>query len=158
MQGLKAAMAVFCTACICAELVAQITESGWARRGIKVVAGLYILAAALRVLPQLKAEGNVFSVPTVSSVELGTWEQATLAQTQTQLEQDLEERFRHEADVSAGVTLALRSASDSVTVDSATVTPAADCTPEQQQAVEKIVEEALGVRPEWNAPGGEIQP
>ena len=156
MQGLKAAMAVFCTACICAELVAQITESGWARRGIKVVAGLYILA--LRVLPQLKAEGNVFSVPTVSSVELGTWEQAALAQTQTQLEQDLEERFRREAGVSAGVTLALRSASDSVTVDSATVTPAADCTPEQQQAVEKIVEEALGVRPEWNAPGGEIQP
>ena len=83
MQGLKAAMAVFCTACICAELVAQITESGWARRGIKVVAGLYILAAALHVLPQLKAEGNVFSVPTVSSVELGTWEQAALAQTQT---------------------------------------------------------------------------
>ena len=154
MQGLKAAMAVFCTACICAELVAQITESGWARRGIKVVAGLYILAVALHVLPQLKAEGNVFSVPTVSSVELGTWEQAALAQTQT----DLEERFRREAGVSAGVTLALRSASDSVTVDSATVTPAADCTPEQQQAVEKIVEEALGVRPEWNAPGGEIQP
>ena len=149
MQGLKAAMAVFCTACICAELVAQITESGWARRGIKVVAGLYILAAALHVLPQLKAEGNVFSVPTVSSVELGT---------QTQLEQDLEERFRREAGVSAGVTLALRSASDSVMVDSVTVTPAADCTPEQQQAVEKIVEEALGVRPEWNAPGGEIQP
>lgn len=156
MHGLKAAMAVFCTACICAELVAQITESGWARRGIKVVAGLYILAAALHVLPQLKAEGNVFSLPTVSSVELG-WEQAALAQTQTQLEQDLEERFRREAGVSAGVALSLRSASDSVTVDSVTVTPAADCTPEQQQAVEKIVEEALGVRPEWNAPGGETQ-
>lgn len=89
MQGLKAAMAVFCTACICAELVAQITESGWARRGIKVVAGLYILAVALHVLPQLKTEGNVFSVPTVSSVELGTWEQAALAQTQTQLEAGL---------------------------------------------------------------------
>ena len=100
----------------------------------------------------------MFSIPTVSSVELGTWEQAALAQTQTQLEQDLEERFRREAGVSAGVALALRSASDSVTVDSVTVTPAADCTPEQQQAVEKIVEEALGVRPEWNAPGGEIQP
>ena len=110
------------------------------------------------MLPQLKAEGNVFSIPTVSSVELGTWEQAALAQTQTQLEQDLEERFRREAGVSAGVALALRSASDSVTVDSVTVTPAADCTPEQQQAVERIVEEALGVRPEWNAPGGEIQP
>ena len=100
----------------------------------------------------------MFSVPIVSSVELGTWEQAALAQTQTQLEQDLEERFRREAGVSAGVTLALRSASDSITVDSVTVTPAADCTPEQQQAVEKIVEEALGVRPEWNASGGEIQP
>lgn len=158
MQGLKAAMAVFCTACICAELVAQITESGWARRGIKVVAGLYILAAALHALPQLKAEGKVFSVPAVSSVELGTWEQAALNQTQMQLEQNLEERFRREAGVSAGVVLALRSASDGVVVDSVAVTPAADCTPEQQQAVEKIVEEALGVRPEWTAPGGETQP
>ena len=155
MQGLKAAMAVFCTTCICAELVAQITESGWARRGIKVVAGLYILAAALHALPQLKAEGRSFSV---SSVELGTWEQAALAQTQTQLEQDLEERFRREVGVSAGVTLILRSASDGVVVDSVAVTPAADCTPEQQQAVEKIVEEALGVRPKWKAPGGETQP
>lgn len=158
MQGLKAATVVFCTACICAELVAQITESGWTRRGIKVVAGLYILAAALHALPQLKAEGRSFSVPTVSSVELGTWEQAALAQTQTQLEQDLEERFRREAGVSAGVTLVLRSASEGVVVDSVVVTPAADCTPEQQQAVEKIVEEALGVRPEWTAPGGETQP
>ena len=70
----------------------------------------------------------------------------------------MEERFRRGAGVSAGVTLVLRAASGSVTVDSVTVTPAADCTPEQRQAVEKIVEEALGIRPEWNAPGGEIQP
>ena len=91
-------------------------------------------------------------------MELGTWEQAAWAQTQTQLEQNLEERFRREAGVSAGVTLALRSASDGVVVDSVTVTPAADCPPEQQQAVEKIVEEALGIGPEWTAPGGETQP
>ena len=33
----------FCLACVCAELLVQLVEAGWARRCIKVVAGLYIL-------------------------------------------------------------------------------------------------------------------
>ena len=32
----------FCLACVCAELLVQLVEAGWARRCIKVVAGLYI--------------------------------------------------------------------------------------------------------------------
>ena len=56
MQNIKAAVAVFCTACICAELTAQLTGQGWARRSIKAVAWLYILAVVLCVLPQAKGE------------------------------------------------------------------------------------------------------
>ena len=38
----------FCLACVCAELLVQLVEAGWARRCIKVVAGLYILTVLLR--------------------------------------------------------------------------------------------------------------
>lgn len=38
----------FCLACVCTELLVQLVEAGWARRCIKVVAGLYILTVLLR--------------------------------------------------------------------------------------------------------------
>ena len=62
MQALKRAAAVFCIACICAELLAQMTDRGWARRCIKTVAGLYILVAFWNALPQLP-EREAFSLP-----------------------------------------------------------------------------------------------
>ena len=43
MQPLERAVAIFCIACICAELTTQLAGSTWARRCIKAVAGLYIL-------------------------------------------------------------------------------------------------------------------
>ena len=51
MQTLKSAAVVFCTACICAELLARLTGNNWARRCIKAVAGLYILVVLLQVIP-----------------------------------------------------------------------------------------------------------
>ena len=55
MQALTHAVAVFCIACLCAELLTLFvppTSSGWARRSIKAVAGLYILVVFARTLPQ----------------------------------------------------------------------------------------------------------
>ena len=40
----------FCLACVCTELLVQLVEAGWARRCIKVVAGLYILTVLLRAI------------------------------------------------------------------------------------------------------------
>ena len=40
MQPLERAVAIFCIACICAELTTQLAGSTWARRCIKAVAGL----------------------------------------------------------------------------------------------------------------------
>ena len=80
MQTLKAATVVFCTACICAELVAQMTGSDWARRCIKAVAGLYILVVLLQALPQIRADIQSFTVPETASVEFGTLEQLILAE------------------------------------------------------------------------------
>ena len=76
MQTLKSAAVVFCTACICAELLARLTGNSWARRCIKAVAGLYILV----VLLQLRTEVQSFSVPDLSPTSMGTLEDAIRAE------------------------------------------------------------------------------
>ena len=80
MQTLKSAAVVFCTACICAELLARLTENSWARRCIKAVAGLYILVVLLQVIPQLRTEVQSFSVPDLSPASMGTLEDAIRAE------------------------------------------------------------------------------
>ena len=54
MQAFQRAAAVFCMACIGAELVSLFGGQGWAGRCIKAVAGLYILAVLLAQLPHLQ--------------------------------------------------------------------------------------------------------
>ena len=76
MQTLKSAAVVFCTACICAELLARLTGNSWARRCIKAVAGLYILV----VLLQVRTEVQSFSVPDLSPTSMGTLEDAIRAE------------------------------------------------------------------------------
>ncbi len=56
MQALERAAAVFCTACICAELAARFVGPGWGQKCIKAVAGLYILVAFADALPGAKAQ------------------------------------------------------------------------------------------------------
>ena len=87
MQTLKAAAVIFCTACIGAELVTQLTGNGWARQCIKVVAGLYILVVLLRAVPQLKAEVQSFTVPETTRVQLGTLEELVQAELAAREEQ-----------------------------------------------------------------------
>ena len=65
MQTLKSAAVVFCTACICAELLARLTGNSWAQRCIKAVAGLYILVVFARTVPQAHVHP---SAPNRSSV------------------------------------------------------------------------------------------
>ena len=79
MQTLKSAAVVFCTACICAELLARLTGNSWARC-IKAVAGLYILVVLLQVIPQLRTEVQSFSVPDLSPASMGTLEDAIRAE------------------------------------------------------------------------------
>ena len=80
MQTLKSAAVIFCTACICAELLARLTGNSWARWCIKAVAGLYILVVLLQVIPQLRTEVQSFSVPDLSPASMGTLEDAIRAE------------------------------------------------------------------------------
>ena len=52
MQALERAAAVFCTACICAELLSRFVGQGWGQKCIKAVAGLYILVMFARTVPR----------------------------------------------------------------------------------------------------------
>ena len=75
MQALTHAVAVFCIACLCAELLTLFvppTSSGWARRCIKAVAGLYILVVFARALPKARAQLQAFSLPQAQPVFFGT--------------------------------------------------------------------------------------
>ena len=140
MQNIKAAVAVFCTACICAELTAQLTGQGWARRSIKAVAGLYILAVVLCVLPQAKGEWQAFALPAAS-----------------QLEDTLEARCREELGAEVTIRIELEETAEGVQVHSLTVTPTGEVE-ETRDAVEELLQHTLGVSPVWNVPGGENTP
>ena len=72
MQPLERAVAIFCIACICAELTTQLAGSTWARRCIKAVAGLYILVVFARTLPKAGAQLQAFSMPQAQPAFFGT--------------------------------------------------------------------------------------
>ena len=60
----------FCLACVCAELLVQLVEAGWARRCIKVVAGLYILTArTAQWLQPVQASASIEGVETTILTE-----------------------------------------------------------------------------------------
>ena len=72
MQALERAAAVFCTACICAELLSRFVGQGWGQKCIKAVAGLYILVVFARTLPKAGAQLQAFSLPQAQPAFFGT--------------------------------------------------------------------------------------
>lgn len=156
MQNIKAAVAVFCTACICAELTAQLTGQGWARRSIKAVAGLYILAVVLCASAG-KEEWQTSALPAASSVELGTQKETVLRAAASQLEETLEARCREELGTEVAIRIELEETAEGVQVHSLTVTPTGEVE-ETRDAVEELLQHTLGVSPVWNVPGGENAP
>ena len=93
MQALEHAAAVFCTACICAELAARFVGPGWGQKCIKAVAGLYILVAFADALPGAKAQLTAPKLPQAETTSVGSLEDAILAQTEEEL--SLSPRGRH---------------------------------------------------------------
>lgn len=91
MQAFQRATAVFCMACIGAELVSLFGGQSWAGRCIKAVAGLYILAVLLAQLPRLPGKimtafsGNTAPAVT-SAAQPDALETEILTETKAQLE------------------------------------------------------------------------
>ena len=155
MQTLKTASVVFCTACICAELLAQLTGDEHGNRGIKAIAGLYILAVALQAVPNLRAEWVHVSMPSVSSVSLGTQNEVVLSQAEKQLEQTLETQCLEAAGVTPSITLSLEETAGQVSATTAKVQLPEGCTAEQKQTIERLFQQTLGIAPEFETANGE---
>ena len=100
-------MAVFCTACICAELVGQLLGDVRGRQCIKAAAGLYILVALFHALPGIRAGVDGFAPPAAQAASFGTAEETILRQARQDLAARLEAQIRDQTGLEAELAVAL---------------------------------------------------
>lgn len=148
MQALRGATAAFCTACICAEVFAQLTGEGWPRRCIKAVAGLYILVVLLHALPGAKAELAAFSAPQAAALDIGTAEQNVLAEAERELELSVAARCRESTGVEVSLNITLAEAGGEVSVQSVQAALPALCTQAQREEAANFITRTLGKEPQ----------
>ena len=161
MQALERAAAVFCTACICAELLTRFVGPGWGQKCIKAVAGLYILVVFADALPEAKAQLTALELPQASAVSVGTFEDAVLAQAETELSRTLENLCAEETGVSVKLDVTLHQTSEGVKAAEVQIVPQWETSAAQKQAVEAFLNEQLQLAPEcmrWESPGGKDVP
>ena len=153
MQALERVAAVFCTACICAELLSRFVGQGWGQKCIKAVAGLYILVVFADALPGAKAQFTALELPQVPAVSVGSLEDAVLAQTA--------ERCLSEAGVSLRLNISLSRTAEGVEAAEVQIVPRDAVAASQKRAIEALLEGQLQLGPEcikWNSPSGEDVP
>ena len=162
MQALERAAAVFCTACICAELLSRFVGQGWGKKCIKAAAaGLYILVVFADALPGAKAQFTALELPQVPAVSVGSLEDAVLAQTAEELSRTLEERCLSEAGVSLRLNIILSQTAEGVEAAEVQIVPRDAVTASQKRAIETLLKGQLQLGPEcikWNSPSGEDVP
>lgn len=150
MQTLQRAAAVFCIACISAELVALLAGAARTARCIKALAGLYILAVLLSQLPGIPKAIHA-AMPTNSvSQSASQWKWAgteLLSQTEKQLETLCVEQCRQQFGVTIQASIRLETVGQEVSVCQAVVAFPKDCGNSTRQAVLEYLEQELGVVP-----------
>jgi hypothetical protein len=149
MKELKAAVAVFCAGCICAEMLVQLTQQTRARRCIKAVAGLYIVAALLRAVPGVAAQSANVELPGSTQADFGSFTQNVLEQTAQSLEETLQNTIRASTGCSVQLQITLRQTQTGVAAAAVQVTAEEPVeilglTPEQQAEIETLLRGQLG--------------
>ena len=149
MQAFQRAAAVFCMACIGAELVSLFGGQSWAGRCIKAVAGLYILAVLLAQLPHLPGKvmtafsGNT-APATLSAAQSDALETEILTGAETRLEEYCAAQCQRQFGLDIRVSVTLEKAGQQVVVKKAVATFPAGCTDAQKQAVFSFLQQTLG--------------
>lgn len=149
MQAFQRAAAVFCMACIGAELVSLFGGQSWAGRCIKAVAGLYILAVLLAQLPHLPGKimtafsGNT-APAALSAAKPDALETEILTGAETQLEEYCAAQCRQQFGLDIRVSVTLEKAGQQVVVKKAVAAFPAGCTDAQKQAVFSFLQQTLG--------------
>lgn len=149
MHELLRLAAMFSLACICAELVSLMTDAGWARRCIKVAAGLYILV----VLLGLGGASPVFTkweLPQQVHTDLGEASDSfVLAGAAAELEQTLSEQCRQRFGMSIQIQIMLQKGEDNnVSAQTEVLFPAGTQETVRDQLLNWL-EQELGARPDW---------
>ena len=149
MQAFQRAAAVFCMACIGAELVSLFGGQSWAGRCIKAVAGLYILAVLLAQLPRLPGKimtafsGNTAPAVT-SAAQPDALETEILAEAEVRLAEYCAAQGRQQFGLDIRVSVTLEKARQQIAVKKAVAAFPADCTAGQKQAVLSFLQQSLG--------------
>ena len=149
MQAFQRAAAVFCMACIGAELVSLFGGQSWAGRCIKAVAGLYILAVLLAQLPHLPGKvmtafsGNT-APAALTAAQSDALETEILTGAETRLEEYCAAQCRQQFGLDIRVSVTLEKAGQQVVVKKAVVAFPAGCTAAQKQAVFSFLQQTLG--------------
>ena len=149
MQAFQRAAAVFCMACIGAELASLFGGQSWAGRCIKAVAGLYILAVLLAQLPRLPGKvltafsGNT-APAAVSAAQSDTQETEILTEAGARLEEYCTAQCRQQFGLDIRVTVTLEKAGQQVVVKKVVAAFPTGCTAAQKQAVLSFLQQTLG--------------
>ena len=149
MQALQRAAAVFCMACIGAELVSLFGGQSWAGRCIKAVAGLYILAVLLAQLPHLPGKvATAFSdnaaPAALSEAKPDALETEILTETKARLEEYCTAQCRQQFGMDIRVSVTLEKAGQQVVVKKAVAAFPTGCTTAQKQAMLSFLQQTLG--------------
>lgn len=127
MQQIKTAVAVFCIACISAELVAQLVGDTRGKQCIKAAAGLYILIAISNALPLLRAQSLEFALPQSQQADFGSAEDLIVQEAQQKLETQLEAQILAQTGWPASLQLTLAQTGQGVEAVEAQVSLPPDC-------------------------------
>ena len=127
MQQIKTAVAVFCIACISAELVAQLVGDTRGKQCIKAAAGLYILIAISNALPLLRAQSLDLALPQSQQADFGSAEDLIVQEAQQKLENQLEAQILAQTGWPASLQLTLAQTGQGVEAVEAQVALPPDC-------------------------------
>lgn len=148
MQQLKTAVAVFCTACICAELVGRLLGDARGRQCIKAAAGLYILVALFHALSGFHAGAAGFALPAVEAESFGTAGEAILRQAEQELAARLEAQILDQTGLAAELAVTLARTGEGVGAAGVDVRLPAGAAASGREAVQSLLCEALAIGPE----------
>ena len=150
MQALQRAAAVFCMACICAELVTLFVGTTRTARCIKALAGLYILAVLLSQLSGLPKTARM-AAPSVSAPQTSSqWELTetqVLAQAEKQLETFCTQQCRQQFGVEVQAEITLEATEQQAAISQAIIMFPEEYQSDTREVVLEYLEQELGVRP-----------
>lgn len=154
MRALQTFTAAFCLSCVCAETVSLLVGSGWARRCIKTLAGVYILVVFLQLLPTALPAFDRLTGVQAEPAQLSGLETQILSAAQLRLEQEMAaccEKYG----VSATVSIQLEQNDGELQASQVVLNVPEGSDPDACRAAAEELRQQLGVEPVLRTASGE---